>query len=127
MSSTRDLLTSTYEAFNRRDIDAVLATTHPNVDWAVGVEGERLHGHEEVRAYWKRQWAMVDFEVTPIMFLGSERSEKMVVDVHQVARNRSGRIVLDQVLQHIFFIRDGLIERMDNRKADADPVPDRKN
>ena len=121
MISTRELLTSTYEAFNRRDIDSVLATTHPDVDWAVGVEGERLRGHEEVREYWKRRWAMVDFEVTPIMFLGNERSEIMVVDVHQVARNRAGKIVLEQVLQHIFYIRDGLIERMDNRKADAGP------
>jgi len=26
------------------------------VDWPNGMEGGRVHGHAEVRAYWTRQW-----------------------------------------------------------------------
>ena len=119
MNATKALLTSTYTAFNRRDINAVLATTHPDVDWAIGLEGGRLRGHEKVRDYWKRQWASFDFQVTPLMFEGSERSPMMVVNVHQVVRDRSGKLILERLWQHVFHIRDGLLERMDNRNPEA--------
>jgi len=49
------LLTGAYREFNARQIDAVLARMDPNVDWPNGMEGGRVHGHQEVRAYWIRQ------------------------------------------------------------------------
>jgi len=49
------LLTAAYREFNARQIDAVLARMDPNVDWPNGMEGGRVHGQQEVRAYWIRQ------------------------------------------------------------------------
>jgi hypothetical protein len=41
MSADHELLAHTYAAFNGRDIDAVLAVMHPEVDWPNGMEGGR--------------------------------------------------------------------------------------
>ena len=67
-ASTQDLLTRTYRAFNARDIDAVLAVMHPEVDWPNGMEGGRVRGHAAVREYWTRQWTMIDPHVEPLEF-----------------------------------------------------------
>ena len=37
-------------AFNARDIEAVLAVTHVDVDWPNGMEGGRVLGHDEERS-----------------------------------------------------------------------------
>jgi ketosteroid isomerase-like protein len=112
MKSETELLTAAYAAFNRRDIDGVLALMKPDVDWPNGMEGGRVHGHDEVRAYWKRQWAMLDPHVDPVRIEPGE-SDAMVVDVHQVVRDLSGKLLVDQMVQHVYTFRDGLIERMD--------------
>src|SRR2546423_6310406 len=51
-----NLLRRTYAAFNARDVDAALANAHVDVDWPNVIEGIRIHGHDEVRAYWARQF-----------------------------------------------------------------------
>jgi SnoaL-like domain len=51
-----ELLRCAYEAFNARDIEGALATMHANVDWPNGMDCGRLHGHQEVRDYWRRQF-----------------------------------------------------------------------
>lgn len=106
------LLTAAYAAFNRRDIDAVLALMRPDVDWPNGMEGGRVHGHDGVRAYWKRQWAILDPHVDPIG-MAADEAGNIVVDVHQVARDLSGKVLVDQMVRHVYTIRQGLIERMD--------------
>ena len=55
-----------YERFNARDIDGVLAALADDVVWANGMEGGHVHGHEAVRDYWTRQWAMIDPRVEPV-------------------------------------------------------------
>jgi ketosteroid isomerase-like protein len=55
MTDERDVLTRAYAAFNARNIDAVLAAMHPDVDWPNGWEGGRVRGHDQVRDYWTRQ------------------------------------------------------------------------
>jgi hypothetical protein len=121
MRSTQDLLAMIYERFNVRDIDAVLATLHPDVDWPNGMEGGRVHGRDNVRAYWLRQWGMVDPHVEPVRFEDDEQG-RTVVDVHQVVRDLSGEILVDQMVQHVYSVRDGLIERMEIVSPVADRV-----
>lgn len=119
MQSKRELLTVVYAAFNKRDIDAVLAVMGPDVDWPNGMEGGRVHGREEVRAYWRRQWGIIDPHVEPVRMEDDEVGN-IVVHVHQVVRDLSGKILLkDEIVQHVYSFRDGLIERMDIRKPSA--------
>jgi hypothetical protein len=108
----RGLLTGAYLDFNARRIDAVLARMHPDVDWPNGMEGGRVLGHDEVRAYWTRQWSLIDPHVAPLKIEPDEVG-RTVVTVHQVVRNLDGKILVDQIVHHAYKIRDGLIERMD--------------
>jgi hypothetical protein len=115
VSSIQDLLTRTYRAFNARDIDAVLAVMHPEVDWPNGMEGGRVHGHAAVREYWTRQWTTIDPRVEPRGF-GGDETGRVIVDVHQVVRDLAGKILAEQRVQHAYLIEDGLIRSMEIRK-----------
>ncbi len=117
----RELLKAVYAAFNRRDTDEVLATMRPDVDWPNGMEGGRVHGCDEVRSYWQRQWGMIDPHVEPVR-MQEDDGGNMVVDVHQIIRDLSGKVLKDQVVQHVYSFREGLIARMDIRKPDAAPA-----
>lgn len=110
----RDILERTYAAFNARDIDAVLAVMHPEVDWPNGMEGGYVKGRDAVRAYWTRQWGMIDPTVVPVGY-AKDDSGRVVVDVHQVVRDPAGAVLVDQMIQHIYRIEDGLITHMEIR------------
>jgi ketosteroid isomerase-like protein len=112
----KDLLTRTYAAFNRRDVDAVLANMHPDVDWPNGMEGGRVHGHEAVRQYWLRQWTQINPRVEPQEF-HPDPTGAIVVEVHQVIRDMDGKLLADRMVEHIYRIRDGLIESMQIRET----------
>jgi ketosteroid isomerase-like protein len=106
------LLRATYDAFNRRDIEAVIATMHPDVDWPNAWEGGRVRGREAVRAYWTRQFAEIDPHVEPQSFSTTEDG-RVAVAVRQVVRSLDGQVLADQLVTHVYAIRDGLVERMD--------------
>jgi hypothetical protein len=108
----RDLLATAYAAFNRRDIDAVLALMRPDVDWPNGMDGGRVHGHDNVRKYWTYQWTQVNPNVEPVR-MQEIGVGKTVVDVRQVVRDLSGEILIDQIVQHMYSIENHLIVRMD--------------
>jgi hypothetical protein len=114
--SEQELLAAAYAAFNARDICAALTMMHPDVDWPNGMEGGRVHGHTGVRAYWERQWAVIDPRVEPLRFR-KDAGDRTTVEVHQVIRDLAGRIVSDQIVRHLYTIQEQLIHRMDIEKA----------
>ena len=118
MPSRQELLTAVYGAFNRRDVEGVLVLMRPDVDWPNGMEGGRVHGRDEVRAYWRRQWGILDPHVDPVRMEDDETGHT-VVHGHQVVRDLSGNILKDHIVQHVYSFRDGLIERMDIRNPDT--------
>jgi ketosteroid isomerase-like protein len=109
-----EMLHRTYAAFNRREIETVLAMMHDNVDWPNGMEGGRVPGKAAVRDYWKRQFEVLDPHVEPKNFT-READGRIVVDVHQVVHDKSGKLVVDQMVKHVYEIRDELIQSMEIR------------
>ena len=109
-----ELLRRVYALFNGREIESVLAAMHPDVVWANGMEGGHVHGREEVRSYWKRQWAVVDPHVEPVE-ISSDGKGEVVVKVHQVVRDPNGNLLADRLVIHVFQVRNALIERFDIR------------
>ena len=106
-----------YAAFNSRDIDTALAGMTEDVDWPNGWEGGYVKGHEEIRAYWTRQWEAVDSRVEPVAF--TERANGDVeVRVHQVGRDAPGSLLFDQQVLHVYAYRGDLVERMTIEAAD---------
>ena len=103
-----------YAQFNAREIESVLASLTPEVMWANGMEGGHVHGHDGVRNYWTRQWAIIDPHVEPADFsAGADGATN--VEVHQTVRDLKGSVMSDKMVGHIFRIEDGLIRRFDIR------------
>lgn len=83
-----------------------------DVDWPNGMEGGRVLGHEAVHSYWTRQWAVVDPRVEPVLI--TENSDgSITVLVDQLVKALDGNVLLDQKIEHVYQIKDGLIARMD--------------
>ena len=112
MSEHEELLRRAYEAFNARDVDAALSLMHPDVDWPNGMEGGRVLGRAAVREYWTRQFEVIDSRVEPEGFT-TDAEGRVVVDVHQVVRDTAGELLSDGRVEHVYTIRDGLVERME--------------
>lgn len=119
MFTDPDLLTRIYDAFNARDIDAVLAVLHPDVDWPNGWEGGRVHGHEGVRDYWTRQWAAIDPHVEPVGF-DTDETGRTIVKVHQMVRDLEGNLITEGRVEHVYRIEDGRIKSMEIREPRED-------
>jgi hypothetical protein len=101
-----------YEAFNRRDLDGVLARLSDDVDWPNAWKGGRLRGREAVRDYWTAQWQEIDPHVEPISL--TERADgALAVTVRQVVRSIDGQLLSDGKVVHVYRLEDGLINRMD--------------
>ena len=114
MPNNIEILSQLYSQFNAREMEAILASLHPEVVWANGMEGGYVHGRSGVREYWTRQWAMIDPRVEPINFTEGDEGA-IEVEVHQVVRDLEGRILLDKTVGHIFHLESGFVRRFDIR------------
>ena len=108
-----------YACFNARDIDGVLAELADDVAWANGMEGGHVHGKEAIRAYWTRQWALVDPHVEPVGFRRMA-DDAIVAEVRQTIRDLDGNPLegqthglKDKTVGHVFRLRDGKVVRFD--------------
>jgi hypothetical protein len=108
----REILTGAYRDFNARNIEAVISRMHPEVEWANGMEGGHVHGRDEVRSYWTRQFLTLNPHVEPIRIEPNQHGH-WVVEVHQVVYDAAGNLLLDTTVYHTYQFRDGLIARMD--------------
>jgi hypothetical protein len=108
MLNDTESLRNLYNAFNKREIEAVIALMQPEVKWANGMEGGFVYGRDAVREYWRRQFTMIDPQLEPLEFT-TDDSGRNLVKVHQVVRDLQGQLLLDKTVEHIFTIEEGLI------------------
>lgn len=97
-----------YAAFNARDIEWALSGMHRDVVWANGMEGGNVHGRSGVREYWVRQWQLINPRVEPQRF--EHAGGEVVVDVHQVVRDLTGRTISDRIVRHSFILEGDLVK-----------------
>jgi ketosteroid isomerase-like protein len=119
------LLERLYDRFNARDIDGVLSALVDDVAWANGMEGGHVHGHEAVRDYWTRQWAVVSPHVEPLGFHRAADGA-IVAQVRQSIRDLDGAPLevqthglTDKTVEHVFHLRDGKVTRFDIQDLQA--------
>ncbi|QEE30708.1 nuclear transport factor 2 family protein [Terriglobus albidus] len=123
MADTKTLIEQAYSAFNKRDINGVLALMTHDVNWPKVSEGGRAVGKEEVRAYWTRQWGEFDPHVEPLE-ITEEDGGRIRVRVHQLVKNLQGDVLSDSEVLHVFTVKAGLIAAMDiGDEADAASAP----
>jgi hypothetical protein len=106
------VLRRTYDAFNARDIDAVLAHLSDDVDWPTAWVGGWVHGHAGVREYWERQWREIDPHVSPVAF-ADRPGGRVAVTVDAVVRDRDGRIMSEGRVTHVYSFEGDVVTRMD--------------
>jgi hypothetical protein len=122
MTDEREILQGAYRDFNARNIDAVISRMHPEVEWANGMEGGHVHGKDEVRAYWTRQFSTLNPRVDPIRIRLGENGS-WLVEIQQVVHDTLGNLLLDTIVYHTYRFRDRLIARMDISQPQEKATP----
>jgi hypothetical protein len=61
---------------------------------------------------------LIDPHVEPLRFEADEAG-RIVVDVRQVVRDRNGNIMVNEIVQHVYMIQEGLVRSMEIRKPKA--------
>ena len=107
-----DLIKHIYKRFNARDIDSILVHLDKNVHWSNGWEGGYVNGHGELRDYWTRQWKEIDPFVEPLA-INLKQDGKVEVEVRQVAMDKSGKLLFDGNVKHIYTFQNELIKGME--------------
>ncbi|MFF3909271.1 nuclear transport factor 2 family protein [Streptomyces sp. NPDC001848] len=112
------LLTRMYEVFATDERDAfVPRCLSADVDWPNVLDGVRLHGHEEVRAYWARQFASGHPLVRLEGLRPDDDREAVVATVRPGRRTKAGDEWGTETVEHVYrFDAEGLVSRMDVRQ-----------
>ena len=101
-----------YDAFNRRDIESVLAQMQPDVAWANWLEGGMVQGRDAVRQYWTRQFQTIQPQLE-ILRLESDVEGRTVLRVHQIVRDLEGNLLFEIEVGHRYTLEAGRIARFD--------------
>ena len=98
-----------YEAFNRRDLPAMLAIADPEIELRTTVEVH--HGHAGVTEWIDRtRDAWEAFTIEPVEI--DAEGDEVIVAVRERARGRATGIELDERFGHVWTIRDGKATRL---------------
>lgn len=111
MINIQSFFKNIYRNFNDRNINPVIANMTNDVQWANGMDGGYVFGHDGVRAYWTRQFGLINSSVTPLKI--SEEKNVVKVKVHQVVYDVNGTLLSDDIVYHYFTLKDDKIARFD--------------
>lgn len=112
MGDHKALLTSLYEAFNRKDIEAVVASMHPDVSWPDLFGEGRRSGRDALRAMWRDQFSKIDPEATPIS-ITTLQDGRVEVTLAYVVRTLDGKLFTEEVTTNTYRFRDDLVISME--------------
>jgi ketosteroid isomerase-like protein len=96
MSSNQQFLQNLYDAFNKREIETIIALMRPDVKWANGLEGGFVYGRDAVREYWTNQFKMIQPELETLNFETDEKNRN-IVTVHQIFTIEDGLVSLYEI------------------------------
>jgi len=108
MSSNQPFLQSLYDAFNRREIETIIALMRPDVKWANGLEGGFVYGRDAGREYWTDQFKDIQPQLETLKF-ETDEDGRDIVTVHQIVKDLQGNVLADATVHQIFTIEDGLV------------------
>ena len=118
MSSNQQFLQNLYDAFNRREIETIIASMRSDVKWANGLKGGFVYGRDAVREYWTNQFKTIQPELETLKFETDEKNRN-IVTVHQIIKDLQGNVLADATVHHIFTIEDGLISLYEIGETDT--------
>jgi ketosteroid isomerase-like protein len=123
--SNRELLQDFVDAFNRFDIDTLVADLDPDVElheWPEGVGSTVYRGPDGVRealSVWFEVWEWMKVEVTDVQ----EEEDRVLVTLHQHAKGRASEVEVEIDSYNVYRFADGTvtsIELFTDRDAAVD-------
>jgi ketosteroid isomerase-like protein len=106
-----DVLRGAYDAYNRGDLDALVACFAADAEMETAVLGQVDRGHEAIRKSFDDFFEVVESPRTePLEFI--EEGEAIIVPVHVMGRLRHTGITDEMMpteMVHVFVVRDGNI------------------
>src|SRR5580765_6917076 len=111
MEHPESFFRNVYQNFNDRKIELVIDNMTDDVQWANGMDGGYVYGHDGVRQYWVREFGIVNSNVAPLQI--DEKKGVVQIKVHQVVHDLSGSLLADEIVSHFFYLEDGKIARFE--------------
>ena len=111
MSGLPAFFKNIYQDFNDRNIDRVITHMTDDVQWANGMDGGYVYGHDGVRQYWIRQFGLIRSNVTPLEI--QQENDAVKIKVHQVVHDLNHNLLADEIVSHCFYLQDGKIARFE--------------
>jgi ketosteroid isomerase-like protein len=114
--SHEETIHTAYEAWSRRDVEALLQVVHPEAEARpilganIGVSVYR--GRDGLREWFRdlhQEWETFQTRVTQI----DERGDRAVLTIDIHARGRASGVVIERDLYHLVELRDGMILRLE--------------
>jgi ketosteroid isomerase-like protein len=114
--SLEETIHTAYEAWSRRDVDALVEVVHPDAEARpilganIGVSVYR--GREGLREWFTdlhQEWETFETRVTRI----DERGHRAVLTIDIHARGRASGVVIEGDLYHLVELREGMIMRLE--------------
>ena len=106
-----EIVRSIYEAFNRRDWDAVFRNQHPDTEQILPPPAGPYVGREEIQGYWEElQTAFDASSAEPEEVF--ESGDRVVVVVKGRARPKGSSAEIENRTGHLWTFRDGKVASM---------------
>lgn len=108
MSAATDLIVRYFDALERRDIEAVLELTHPQVRFHDFLGGDEVDGLDEARDFYRRM-----FELSPdldLIAVTESPDGRVRVDMQSSVHSPSGHLWSDTRQEATYVLVDGLIQ-----------------
>lgn len=108
MSAETDLIVQYYEALARRDIEALMATMHPNAEFGDFLDGGEVIGPIAIRAFFQRMFDTLapDFDLITVAV---QPDGRMRAEMQVATHDRSGHLWSDTRSYALYDLVDGLI------------------
>ena len=98
-----------FEAYNRGDLDALLESYDPEVEFVTLLQGNH-RGKEALRGlYEENRKAVLDYSLEPEELI--DAGDKVIAVARMGGAGRVSQIALGDMLAFVFTIKDGLITR----------------
>ena len=108
MSAETDLIVQYYEALACRDIEALMATMHPNAEFGDFLDGGEVIGPIAIRAFFQRMFDTLapDFDLITVAV---QPDGRMRAEMQVATHDRSGHLWSDTRSYALYDLVDGLI------------------
>jgi ketosteroid isomerase-like protein len=119
-----EIVLGVFDAFRRRDTDAMFAAYAPDVEWSMRgyshrPETDTYHGHQGIRAFFRAWLAdFQDYETEARDPL--DRGDKVLITVYDCARGKGSGVSIERYHQQVWTLHDHRVIRVevfDDRRA----------